>query len=53
MEKPELKCCDHVKEKDAKGYIEWHDLANTAARKGQVQLQCTECNLWFFPWEMR
>ena len=50
-----MNCADHQDmEADKRlGYLEWHDKAAEANRRGIRQRRCSECKRWFFPWEMR
>ena len=33
-------------------YVQWHDWAESQAKKGIKQTQCKKCKRWFFPSEM-
>jgi hypothetical protein len=46
-------CDRHITRKEQLGYLEWHDKAAQSARKGEKQVRCTQCSLYFFPWEMK
>ena len=32
-------------------YVQWHDWAESQAKKGITQTQCEKCKRWFFPSE--
>lgn len=33
-------------------YVQWHDWAESQAKKGIKQTQCEKCKRWFFPSEL-
>jgi len=33
-------------------YVQWHDWAESQAKKGIKQIQCEKCKRWFFPSEL-
>jgi len=48
-----MNCKEHQKVKQKRSYTAWHARAADSYRKGERQRQCSECNLWFWSWEMK
>lgn len=46
-------CLNHIKEREHLPYIEWFDAAKAAYERGERSRQCTQCSLWYFPFEMK
>lgn len=51
--KPKLTCAEHITVEEQLPRAEWDRMASQLHAAGIKQDQCSECHIWFWPFEQR